>query len=82
MCKELVLGCLDVGRSEGLDHLIGGEGASGVSSAADNLALGDLAQLSCEVVFGLGGRGVNALVVLAVTEIIQNKKLIFIIENE
>ena len=63
------MGCLEVGGSEGLDHLFCGEGAGGVSSSADNLALGDLAQLSGEVVFGLGGSGVNALVVLAVTEI-------------
>ncbi len=61
--------CLDVGQPECLHHLIGGVGACGVTLSADNLASGDHAELSSQVVFGLGGSGVDVLVGLTVTEI-------------
>jgi len=59
---------LDVGQPESLHHLVGGVGACRVTLSADNLASGDLAELSSQVVFGLGGSGVDALVGLTVTK--------------
>ena len=59
---------LDVGGPESLHHLVGGEGAGGVALPADNLALGGEAELSGEVVFGLGRADVDVLEVLAVSE--------------
>jgi len=70
--------CLDVGQPECLHHLIGGVGACGVTLSADNLASGDHAELSSQVVFGLGGSGVDVLVGLTVTEEGHDELLIFI----
>ena len=58
---------LDVGGPESLLHLVGGEGAGGVAPPADDLALGGQAELSGEVVLGLGGVDIDVLQLLAVT---------------
>ncbi len=65
-CGEL-LGNLQLGGPEGLHHLVGGVRAAGVPLAADDLALGGEAELSGEVVLGLGAAGVHVLVGLAAT---------------
>ena len=59
---------LDVGGPESLHHLVGGVGACRVTLSADNLASGDHAELGGQVVFGLGGSGVDVFVGLAVTK--------------
>ena len=58
---------LDVGGPEGLEHLVGGEGAGGVAPPADDLALGGQAKLSSHVVFSLGRVDIDLLQSLAVT---------------
>jgi len=57
---------LDVRGPEGLHHLVGGEGAGGVTLPAHDLAPGGEAELGGEVVLGLGRSDVDVLEFVAV----------------
>ena len=60
---------LHVRAPEHLHHLLRGVGAGGVPLPAEDLALGGEAQLGGQVVLGLGGGGVDLVLLgLAVTE--------------
>ena len=59
---------LEVGEPESLHHLVGSVGACRVTLSADNLASGDHAELGGQVVFGLGGSGVDVLLDLTITK--------------
>ena len=60
---------LHVRAPEDLHHLLRGVGAGGVPLPAEDLALGGEAQLGGQVVLGLGGGGVDLVLLgLAVTE--------------
>ncbi len=71
---------LELGVPEGGHHLGRGVGAVGEPLPADDLALGGHAQLGGQLELGLGGGGVQALLVLLVAvtqkkrEIRQRKK--------
>jgi len=62
--------------SQSSHHLVSGVGARVVSLPADNLVARGQAKLSSEVVFGLGGSGVDLLLGLAVTEKAEDEDLI------
>lgn len=57
---------LKVRVPQSLHHFVGGVGTSSETLTADDLVLGGKTQFSGEVVFGLGGSGVDLFLGLAV----------------